>query len=323
MVMQMPVYSRTELGLAASNYGFKRDVFEKVFRLKKLLVDFGNETLLADHLVLKGGTAINLTILPLPRLSVDIDMDYVPNDSREEMLSTRKRIIDMIRRYMVSEGYHLSDNSRSSHSLDSFHFQYQNSAGNNDVLKVELNYSLRAHVFEPVWGELQTDAFGDRIVFRTVHPIEIAAAKTIALLSRAAARDLYDSKHLIESGLFETGKSRDLLRKTIIFYKSITSESVNRVFDTSEIDNITFSKISRDLFPVLRAEEVHEHFDINAYKTAVKDYLWKLMILTPKETEYMDRFTAGEYRPDLLFEDNEILRRIKNHPMALWKCRER
>ena len=130
----MPVYSRTELGLAASSYGFQRDVFEKVLRLRKLLVDFKNETLLADHLVLKGGTAINLTILSLPRLSVDIDMDYVPNDSREEMLSTRKRISDMIRRYMASEGYHLSDNSRSSHSLDSFHFQYQNSAGNNDVL---------------------------------------------------------------------------------------------------------------------------------------------------------------------------------------------
>jgi hypothetical protein len=37
----------------------------------------------------------------------------------------------------------------------------------------------------------------------------------------------------------------------------------------------------------------------------------------------MDRFLAGEYRPDLLFEDNEILSRIKNHPMALWKCRKR
>ena len=59
----MPIYSETELGLAASNCGFQRDVFEKVFRLKKLLVDFRNEELLANHLVLKGGTAINLTIL--------------------------------------------------------------------------------------------------------------------------------------------------------------------------------------------------------------------------------------------------------------------
>ena len=319
----MPIYSKTELGLASSNYGFQRDVFEKVFRLKKLLVDFGNEKLLADHLVLKGGTAINLTILSLPRLSVDIDMDYVPNDSREEMLSTRKRISDMIRRYMASEGYHLSDNSRSSHSLDSFHFQYQNSAGNNDVLKVELNYSLRAHVFEPVWGELKTDAFGDRIVFRTVHPIEIAAAKTIALLSRAAARDLYDFKHLIESDLFETGEQRDLLRKTIIFYKTITSETVNREFNTTEIDNLSFSKIRRDLFPVLRANEFDVNFDIDAYTTAVKDYLSQLMILTPCEEEYIDRFIEGDYQPDLLFEDNEILRRIENHPMAMWKCRER
>ena len=101
------------------------------------------------------------------------------------------------------------------------------------------------------------------------------------------------------------------------------SETVNREFNTTEIDNLSFSKIRRDLFPVLRAEEVHEHFDINAYTAAVKDYLFQLMILTPLEEKYMDRFAAGDYRPDLLFEDNEILRRINNHPMALWKCRKR
>lgn len=37
-----------------------------------------------EHLLLKGGTAINLTIFNLPRLSVDIDLDFVPNLPREE-----------------------------------------------------------------------------------------------------------------------------------------------------------------------------------------------------------------------------------------------
>ena len=101
------------------------------------------------------------------------------------------------------------------------------------------------------------------------------------------------------------------------------SETVNREFNTTEIDNLSFSKIRRDLFPVLRAKEVHEHFDIDAYTTAVKDYLSQLMILTPSEEEYIDRFIEGDYQPDLLFEDYEILRRIENHPMALWKCRKK
>ncbi len=34
----------------------------------------------------------------------------------------------------------------------------------------------------------------------------------------------------------------------------------------------------------------------------------------------MDRFVSGEYRPELLFDDAEILAKIEKHPMALWKC---
>ena len=44
------------------------------------------------------------------------------------------------------------------------------------------------------------------------------------------------------------------------------------------------------------------------------------MVLTPEEKEYMDRFVKGEYNPELLFSNPEILLHIENHPMALWKC---
>ena len=38
--------------------------------------------------------------------------------------------------------------------------------------------------------------------------------------------------------------------------------------------------------------------------------------------EYLDRFEEKKYMPELLFEDVEIVERVKNHPMALWKCKE-
>ena len=38
--------------------------------------------------------------------------------------------------------------------------------------------------------------------------------------------------------------------------------------------------------------------------------------------EYFDRFEEKKYMPELLFEDVEIVERVKNHPMALWKCKE-
>lgn len=316
----MPMYNKSGIAAEASKYGFQRDVFEKVLRLKTVLDYFQEEPALREHLLLKGGTAINLTVFSLPRLSVDIDMDYMPNDSKENMMATRGKISKVVKEYMECEGYQLSDNSRFSHSLDAFHFLYMNSGGNRDMIKIELNYSLRAHVLQPTRRESLTDAFGDKSCLYTVHPIEIFAAKANALLSRAAARDLYDFNNLVTSDLFQNKTEADLLRKTIIFYATISAETVNKTFDTSAIDSLTFSKIRRDLFPVLTKSEAKSHFQLEQYKNAAKEYIHNLMVLTPEEKEYMDRFVKGEYNPELLFSNPEILSQIENHPMALWKC---
>ena len=316
----MPMYNKSGIAAEASKHGFQRDVFENVLRLKTVLDYFQEEPALREHLLLKGGTAINLTVFSLPRLSVDIDMDYMPNDSKENMMATRGKISKVVKEYMESEGYQLSDNSRFSHSLDAFHFLYMNSGGNRDMIKIELNYSLRAHVLHPTRRELLTDAFGDKSCLYTVHPIEIFAAKANALLSRAAARDLYDFNNLVTSDLFQNKTEADLLRKTIIFYATISAETVNKTFDTSAIDSLTFSKIRRDLFRVLTKSEAKSHFQLEQYKNAAKEYIHNLMVLTPEEKEYMDRFVKGEYNPELLFSNPEILLQIENHPMALWKC---
>ena len=63
-------YSRTEMGRLAAEHGFIRDTFEKVARLVGLLAFFERDPALAKYLALKGGTAVNLTVFPLPRLSM-------------------------------------------------------------------------------------------------------------------------------------------------------------------------------------------------------------------------------------------------------------
>jgi predicted nucleotidyltransferase component of viral defense system len=47
-----------------------------------------SDELLSEAIALKGGTAINLTIFDLPRLSVDIDLDYCRSIDREKCLQT-------------------------------------------------------------------------------------------------------------------------------------------------------------------------------------------------------------------------------------------
>ena len=313
----MPIYNKVEIGRAAKQHGFVRDTFEKVLRLKEILCYLNEEEYLREHLLLKGGTAINLTVFNLPRLSVDIDMDYTPNDTKEDMLKAREKITTLIKDYMNAEGYQLSKGSRFTHSLDAFYYQYQNAGGNRDMIKIELNYSLRAHILEPVHRRILSEAFDDGMTIRMVAPMEIFAAKGNALISRAAARDLYDWGNMIAENLFED--ERDMFRKCFVFYATISADTVNSNFDTSAIDSLNFDKIRRDLFPVLSKKE---NFMLDERKRQAKDYIAELLQLMEPEQEYMDRFIAKEYVPEFLFNGKEIVERIKDHPMAIWKCKQ-
>lgn len=312
----MPQYNRRELDARAREFGFNRDTFEKVLRLKTILEFLNTEEYMREHLLLKGGTAINLTVFNLPRLSVDIDMDFIPNLTREETENERERLTEILKGYMSEQGYSLSNASRFSHSLDAFHYNYVNAAGNKDMIKIEINYSLRTHVLPSEDRVFVTEAFGELIKVRTVAVMEIFAAKTNALISRAAARDLYDFCNMADMKLFSG--EEDMFRKCIIFYATISAIEVNKDFDTSVIDSLVFSKIKSDLFPVLA---VKDKFDLEGKKQQAKEYIASLMKLTEAEIEYMERFIEKEYKPELLFENAEIIERLRDHPMALWKCK--
>lgn len=312
----MPQYNRRELDARAREFGFNRDTFEKVLRLKTILEFLNTEEYMREHLLLKGGTAINLTVFNLPRWSVDIDMDFIPNLTREETENERERLTEILKGYMSEQGYSLSNASRFSHSLDAFHYNYVNAAGNKDMIKIEINYSLRTHVLPSEDRVFVTEAFGEPIKVRTVAAMEIFAAKTNALISRAAARDLYDFCNMADMKLFSG--EEDMFRKCIIFYATISAIEVNKDFDTSVIDSLVFSKIKSDLFPVLA---VKDKFDLEGKKQQAKEYIASLMKLTEAEIEYMERFIEKEYKPELLFENAEIIERLRDHPMALWKCK--
>lgn len=182
----MMQFDRMTLGKKARELGFVRDTFEKVCRLAGVLDFMQNDPLLRDKLALKGGTAINLTIFNLPRLSVDIDMDFSENLPREEMLVVRKQITERIGKYMVSSGYQLSQRSKTYHALDSFVYEYQNAGGMKDNIKIEINYMLRCHVLQPVRRTVNLPWLEQELTVLSVDPLEIYSSKIVALLNRAA-----------------------------------------------------------------------------------------------------------------------------------------
>jgi len=99
--MKLHRYSKQDLEKLALETNFIRDNLEKAFRLCNILQHFGENPLLSKSLALKGGTAINLTVFDLPRLSVDIDWDFAIPCNKKEMLDMRSEINREIINFMV------------------------------------------------------------------------------------------------------------------------------------------------------------------------------------------------------------------------------
>lgn len=308
-------FDKNTIGRQAKELGFVRDTFEKVCRLADVLKFFENDDILSSCLALKGGTAINLTIFNLPRLSVDIDLDFSENISRDEMLENRPIITERISKYMSANGYVLSGKSKQHHALDSFVFEYQNAGGMKDNIKIEINYMIRCHILPVTRRKVNLPWLSEELSVLSVAPMEIFASKIVALLNRTAPRDLYDIHNLLELGLFDESE-QDMLKKCVVFYSCIGSETVHKEFTFESLDNMPQNKIKTDLLPVLR---FGAYFDLKPAREKVTDYLKSLLVLTPQEAEFIDNFGNGEYKPELIFE-GDILNNVSDHPMAIWKC---
>lgn len=123
--------------------------------------------------------------------------------------------------------------------------------------------------------------------------MEDGNCKIVALLARTALRDLYDINNMLYFGLFDEVQE-ELLRKCVVFYTAVCSDTISDLFDINRIDSITKYKIRTDLLPVIRKKE---RFDLPSAQSRVKKYLTKLLILTSSEMQFLDSFRKKEYHP--------------------------
>lgn len=162
---------------------------------------------------LKGGTAINLFLRDMPRLSVDIDLTYLPVAPREESLNeidaAMKRIADRARSVSPAENVTeqpLSGNGPVTKLL---------ARGNGVQIKIEVTPVLRGCVFEPskmaVSAKVE-DAFG----FAEMNVLSFAdlyGGKLMAALDRQHPRDLFDAGDLLANEGID-----DALRRAFVVY---------------------------------------------------------------------------------------------------------
>lgn len=308
-------YSAKEINQIALENNYNKNICEKVLRLYSIL-NFLNKSEYRDVLILKGGTAINIFLMNLPRLSVDIDLDFNMNIDKDNMLIYRKRIDLMIRNFMQSEGYILSSRSKFVHTLDSYVYSYTNAYGGNDVLKIEINYSNRIHLLKPIIKE-STDSLKEVITYNCLNDNELIGSKINALIVRTTPRDVYDFYNLYKLGYIN---DYNLLRKIALFYICISSDTpivFENIIDKTikKIENMNFHDIKISLIPLLHKGI---KFNLNELKTDVVPVLIKIFVLDDNDTKFINDFNHKIFNQNILFKDYQV-EDMNNHPMVLWK----
>lgn len=188
-----------------------------------------------EDLALKGGTAINLFVRDMPRMSIDIDLTYLPIAPRHESLvaidSALKRIAQRVRSSVVGANVY-----EVALATDATVIKLVVRAGGVQV-KIEVSPVLRGCVGEPEMRAVSSsveEGFGYAEMRLLSFP-DLYGGKIMAALDRQHPRDLFDVRDLLANEGID-----DDLRRTFIVYLL----SHNRPM--SEVLAPTFVNITRE-----------------------------------------------------------------------------
>lgn len=163
---------------------------------------------------LKGGTALNYFVRDLPRLSVDIDLTYLPLGSREAALADISEKLLHISEAIKRAFPIITTIPRYLHNSDYVKKLIVNKK--DATIKVEPNSVIRGSVYLPHTLSLcrkAKDLFERAIDIQSLSFADLYGGKICAALDRQHPRDLFDIKLLLEN----EGLSNEI-RKAFIVY---------------------------------------------------------------------------------------------------------
>jgi predicted nucleotidyltransferase component of viral defense system len=293
-------------------------MIEKVLHLINLLDKLNHHPMLKGKWVLKGGTALNLFVFDLPRLSVDIDLNYVGELKREAMLADRPKVEQAAQAVFSREGF-TTKRVPTEHAGGKWRLSYQSYTGQNGNLEVDLNFMFR----QPLWDIQSADshALGDfqarDIAMPDVH--ELVAGKLAALLARGQARDLFDCHRILTM----KGIDRDRLRLAFVVYGGMNRKD----WRTVSIADVNFDpdELARLLIPTLNRRFMEKQGPPAEYgERLVRECQAELEAVLPlndPEREFLDLLLEkGEISASALTPDKALQERIHSQPLLKWKA---
>lgn len=309
--------SRERLTAEASRTGFRPDMLEKVARLLALLDALHAHPMLKGKLALKGGTALNLFLADVPRLSVDIDLNYVAAEDREAMLTERPLLEQAVAAVCGREDFTIRRAPADEHAGGKWALRYQSPMGQSGNLEVDLNFMFRV----PLWP---VESRRSRAVgafrakpFPVLDLHELAAGKLAALLARHASRDLFDASQLLRRDDLDPAR----LRVAFVVYGALNRKD----WRTVKVSDVSFERgeLEQQLLPLLRVGLVPlgSKTWAAAMVREVRDRLSAVLPLVKAEREFLDLLLDdGRIEPGLLTNDVALADRIGRQPMLLWKA---
>ena len=172
------------------------------------------------ELALHGGTAINLFVRDMPRLSVDIDLTYLPIRTRKESLEHINEILGRIKSN-VEKGVR---NSKVDHDKARLKLLIRR----NEVdVKLEVNTTIRGVMTDPqkmtLCEKAQTEF--EAFVEMSIVPLgQLYGGKICAALDRQHPRDIFDVKYLLKEEGFT-----DEVRSGFIFSLLSSARPMNEL----------------------------------------------------------------------------------------------
>ena len=227
----------------------------------RLLTQVAPLVFVEDTFALKGGTAINLFVRDMPRLSVDLDLVFPDHTlPRDEALARINEVVRQAAERLKKRGFQT--------------YMPAAAAGETKLLvrrgsmqvKVEVNFVMRGTV-RPVRRASLTPAARDVLMADLEIPVvsleDVYGSKLVAALDRQHPRDLFDVMQLFAHEGITPG-----IRRAFVVYLSSSNRPIHEVLFTSLRDirhdyehnfqGMTTEPVPLDALLATRERMVHE-----------------------------------------------------------------
>ena len=308
-------FDETAINAVHQETGFDQFYIEKVLRLLAILKTFFSHHALKDKYVLKGGTALNLFYFDLPRLSVDIDLNYLGLD-RESMLKERGEHEEILRSILTGAGYELK-RVPEEHAGGKWRLRYESFAGITQNIELDINYMHRVALM-PVCRRTSfpLGAFSvSDIPVLDIH--ELAAGKLCALIARCKPRDLFDACRILNDARLDV----PTLRRCFTVYAAFNKVDFSGVTGLGDLP-FTAQQFRQELTATLTESERMMPQDeyLSRLLASCREKLTAVLSFSDAEREFLTAVNRwGEIKPQLLSESKEWCRLVASHPMLQWK----